>query len=342
MESNVGAIPADAQAAGWGFNLLIPPVAPGFCGAGLPYLHDLQLSRCGPPPIREDGVALPDVFDPQWVETIEQVINALVTTPMMAGWMGDQELKWGATADETGVNDRPGLLQVCLGLDPAYRAYHSAWEFVLARHGGELSHVAEAWGVTLSGRGAVRQMTRDETMFHGPAYQQDLEAFTAEFAERYFSAVRDATRLVNASRLLFSPTLLASTPEPVAAAARRHCDVAVVTQSDLPASAGPELLVHYNWSDAPIFPDTSIGESELEAMIREGRRHLVGAISRPNIVGYAWTPFRRGDLALDLPTAVGLLDDNGRENVVFSLPLSSINSAAGGIRAQALAPAASP
>ncbi len=336
MDCSIGVIPAEIQVAGWGFNLLLPPVDASFCGEDLPYLHDLQLSRCGPAGISEEGVALPDVFNPQWVEAVEQIANGVVATPWLAGWLGDSELKWGATPDEAAPSRRPSLLQVCLGLDPAYCAYHSTWEFVLARHGGELQRVASAWSVSLTSRGAVRQLTREEVVFTGEIYRQDLDAFTVEFAERYFTSIRDAPRQVNSGCLLFSPTLHARTPVAVVAAARRNCDASLVTQSGLEPTTGPEILIQQHWRDVAVDPDSSIGESELEALICEGRRSLVAAISRSSTLGYAWSPFRRGDLSIDLPTSVGLVDDNGRENGVYCLPLSSLNSAAIGIRSNAV------
>jgi len=41
---------------------------------------------------------------------------------------------------------RPSLLQICLSLEPSFPAYHAAWEFTLAAHGGELAAMARACG----------------------------------------------------------------------------------------------------------------------------------------------------------------------------------------------------
>lgn len=341
LDASVGSMPADAQVAQWGFNLMMPPVAESFCGGGLPYLHDLQLSRCGVPTIHEDGVRLPDVFDPTWDETVEQVLNARVPTPMLVGWLGDADLRWGRDeSNQTSAPalNRPGLLQVCLGLDPAYRAYHSAWEFVLARHGGERARVAEAWGVDLPSRGAVRQHTREERMFEAPAYQRDLAAFTTEFAQRYFSVLRDAARHVNRRCLLCSPPLSADTPAVVRRTAASTSDVVLATRPGLVGTETPEILLEHNWSKTRPVPDSSGGESALEAMMRQGREKLLSLLVQPSVIGYAWSPFRRGDLAVDEPFGVGLVDENGRENPVHTHPLAAINAAASTLRAHAATP----
>lgn len=337
LDASVGALPADAQVGQWGINLLLPPIAEGFCGTGLPYLRDMQLSRCGAPAIHEEGVYLPDVFDPVWAETIEQVFNAVVPTPMLAGWLGDSELRWGSllspNADSPAT--RPGLLQVCLGLDPAYRAYHSAWEFVLARHGGELEHVGKAWGIELSGRGAVRQCTRDERVFTSAAYGEDLTAFVAEFAQRYFNLVHDAARRVNAGCLLFSPLMNGSISDAVLSAAIAASDVILTTVPGSVGGEAPQIRVDYNWARSLPAAASLDGESVLEATLRTGRQDLTTILSRPEMIGYAWAPFRRGDLAIDDPFGVGLVDENGRENPVHTHPIAAINSASALIRSSA-------
>lgn len=337
LDASVGVLPADVQAEQWGMNILLPPIAVGFCGRGLPYVHDLQLSRCGAPAIREEGVTLPDVFDPAWAEMIEQVLNASPRTALLVGWIADRELNWGGgyARDETTLPGRPGLLQVCLGLDPAYRAYHAAWEFALARHGDDLAAVEEAWGIKISSRGAVRQYTRDEVVFNTPTHQRDLEAFTAEFALRYFTTVRDAAAKVNPGCLLFSPHVGGHTPSQVALAAAAGMDVVMVTQTDLVAGDVPQLVVDFGWRSTAPTANKALGESELEATIRTGREELTALIRRPEIIGYAWAPFRSGDLGVDDPLRVGLVDENGRENAVHTHPLAAINSAATTIRASA-------
>ncbi|MDB4473913.1 hypothetical protein N9023_02805 [Opitutaceae bacterium] len=338
LDANVGPLPADVQVEQWGINLLLPPVADGFCGTGLPYMHDLQVSRGGAPVIREEGVTLPDVFDPVWAEVIEQVFNAYQATPVLAGWTADSELSWGGgyeRSEELPPN-RPGLLQVCLGLDPAYRAYHAAWEFVLARHGDDLAQLEEAWGVKLPSRGAVRQYTREEVVFNSPAHHRDLEAFTSEFATRYFVTVRDAATKVNPSCLLFSPRIDGQTPAQVATVAGAAMDVVVVAQTGLVAAEVPQLLIDYNWAETEWPADAAQGESALEATIRGGREALTTLLQRPEIIGYAWAQYRGGDLVLDHPLSAGLVDENGRENPVHAFPLAAINAAAGSIRSSSL------
>ncbi|MCC5023217.1 MAG: hypothetical protein J6386_10725 [Candidatus Synoicihabitans palmerolidicus] len=76
---------------------------------------------------------------------------------------------------------RPGLLQVCLSLDPGYAAYHAAWEFVLATRTGGLVQLAADWGVRLPNKESLRQMTQEDEVLDSRAYRAELSRFTREF-----------------------------------------------------------------------------------------------------------------------------------------------------------------
>ena len=65
---------------------------------------------------------------------------------------------------------RPSLLQICLSLEPSFAAYHAAWEFVLALHGGRLDGLARAWGTPMSSKEVVREFTRAEKGFTSRGY----------------------------------------------------------------------------------------------------------------------------------------------------------------------------
>ena len=335
VDATVGLEPADSQVKRWGFNLLMPPTAPAFLRKGAAHVEDLALGHVGPALVREEGVLLPDVFDSSWVESVEQRINGVQPVAGLVGWTSDSEGRWGGWAEEAAPLTRPGLLQVCLGLDPAFRAYHSAWDFVLARHSGELAAVASDWGIRLSGRGAARQMTRDEQIMDTPGYRQDLVDFMREFAQRYFSSVRGAARQINPDCLLLSPLLSASTPPPVREMAARQCDLVLVDAPDLIETEAPQLWCVSDWMEPRAEVDPQSGEGCFERRLRQGRERIVGGLRHPRLVGYVWGRFRHGDLAVDDPFGAGLVDENGRGNDALVQPLSSINAVADQLRSSA-------
>jgi len=334
VDAAVGHEPADAQAKQWGFDLLVPPLADAFVQRGNRHLQELGLLRIGGGAIREEGVGLPDVFDPAWEEAVEQCLNGLRPSPGWGGWISDSELRWGGWPSAEKELTRPGLLQVCLSLDPTKRVYHSAWEFVLARHGGELSAVAHAWQLELNSRGNVRELTRRETVICSPGYQVDLADFTREFAQRYFNVWREAVAKINPACLLTSPVLGPHTPPPVREAAVAHCDLILTTVPGLAEGMTPELWLVSGWNASDLMSPLSLGESNLEAVLRNGRQSLSRGLQHPAVVGYVWDRFRGGDLAVDDPFATGLVDDSGRINSVLTQPLTALNFAALSIRCE--------
>jgi hypothetical protein len=332
VDATVGTEAADHQVNRWGFNLMMPPTAPAFLHKATASTMDLALIATGPAAVREESVRLPDVFDSNWIAFVEQRINGVEPIPGLLGWSSDCELGWGGWAEADAPLTRPGLLQICLGLDPAYRAYHSAWEFVLARHRGELSVVATDWGVALPGRGAARQMTRDEQIIDSPGYRADLGDFIAEFAQRYFSAVHRAAREINPDCLLLSPVLTSTTPPAVREIAARQCDLLQVDNLGLVTADVPQLWCLSGWAAAEPAADPLTGESAYERRIRTGREQLVTALRDPRVVGYCWGKFRGGDLAVTDPFDAGLVDENGRCNDALVQPLHAINSVAVALR----------
>lgn len=332
VDATVGTEAADHQVRRWGFNLFLPPTAPAFRRKGAHYVLDLNLNQSGVPVVREEGVWLPDVFHSGWAETVEQRINGVEPVAGLVGWQCDQALRWGGWPEGDEPLARASLLQVCLGLDPAFRAYHSAWDFVLARHRGELQQVGEFWGVALSGRGAIRQITRAERVLDSSGFRRDSRDFIKEYAQRYFSVIGDAARKINPDCLLLSPLLSSAVPGTVREIAASYCDMVQVDTPGLVESSGPRLWCLPAWPAAADGVDVDTGEGAYERRIRLGREALVAGLRDPRVVGYAWTRFRQGDLMGGDPFDAGLVDENGRPNACLIEPLRSINAVAGQLR----------
>ena len=78
-------------------------------------------------PLNLGGVRLPDVFNADWPrqarERAGQVCEPLAENRQLIGWLSDDNPDWPPIA----ATDRPGLLQICLSLEPGLAAYHAAW-----------------------------------------------------------------------------------------------------------------------------------------------------------------------------------------------------------------------
>ncbi len=324
-----------------GFNLLVPPVAEAFCRNGAAHLGELKLRQAGDRIIRLAGVQLPDVFDPRWAEAVTTRVRAAVSAPGLAGWLTDDELRWGAATAQSDVPlARPGLLQVFLSLDPDYSAYHSAWEFVFATRGGGLAQLSRDWNVSLPNKESLRQLTREDGVIDSPAYRADLERFQREVAQRYHRTTITAVREADPGRLVFAAPIGPGTPAAVREAAATHGDAVLVTARGSGGGNAPEVWWQANpWAD---FDPTAAGRDEppgvtaVERALRRIRETWTAAHRDPQCVGVTWGPHGGGDLAVDDPLACGLFDANGRRNPVWAPALAALHATAAAVRARGI------
>jgi hypothetical protein len=153
--------------------------------------------------IHLQGVHLPDVFDPGWAQACAacapEACRPGLGDARLVGWLPDPDLQWRQSA--RGLPS-PALLQVCLSLEPRFAAYHAAWEFVLAAHGGDLAAVATAWATPLPNRESLRQLTHADHVLPGAGFRHDDDRFTREFARLYFAAVAAAIRAQDPAHLV--------------------------------------------------------------------------------------------------------------------------------------------
>jgi hypothetical protein len=284
------------QAADWGLNTLVmdgglpPPRWSGYWMAAVSFRPAAEAM------IRLQGVQLPDVFDPGWTRACHERAAAVchpgLADPRLIGWLPDAGLQWARTA--VGL-PRPTLLQICLSLEPRFAAYHAAWEFVLAAHGGDLATVATAWGAGLPNKESLRLLTHDDHALDSAGYRRDDARFTREFARLYFLAVTAAIRAQDPAHLIIGGQPLGG-PAAVGEGAAPLVDLlavepaADISRTQLDAwsrdAAYPIFLVGYSWSGAEL--EASPGRTPLESMLARGRAALGAVITHPAAVGYAW------------------------------------------------------
>ncbi len=318
-----------ARLRAWGFNALGPGAAAPLRDEGLPFVADVGFGAAGPV-IHFAGARLPDVFDPAWPQAAVARAGA-VCLPLagrsdLIGWLADDQPGWA----QPGPAGRPALLQVCLSLEPAFAAYHAAWEFVLAPHGGRLEGLARAWSRPLANKEVVRELTRTEQGLATRGYLRDDARWTREYARRYFTLTAAAIRAHDPNHLILGGRFGGR----VGAAVLAECvypavDAAWIDLDDLPAApAGPVVAGEFTWVDG--HPAAAPGSRRLaglttvERMLRRGRASLQKLARHPAVIGYAWSRWRDG-AGEQPPFASGLVHDNDAEAREHTELLADLN-----------------
>ncbi|HYP16117.1 MAG TPA: hypothetical protein VEQ65_02820, partial [Opitutus sp.] len=310
-----------ARLRGWGFNTVVVPAADASAWDGGVVAVAAANFCDAASVIRAPGVRLPDVFEPGWSDRAHEHAASccapLREHPAVLGWLFDEELSWGVHAGA----GRPTLLQVCLSLEPNFAAYHAAWEFVLAPHGGKLASLAKAWSQPMANREGVRELTRNEQALASRGYLRDNLRWTREFAGRYFKLTSDAIRAHDPNHLLLGAPGAAESGEIEATGAATRVtafapvDVMWASWNDVPASApGPVFAADFTWAAETFFQPSgrSRGLTSVERMLRKGRVALQRLVGHPAVVGYSW-PRWRDHPGEQPPFASGLVHVNGAE-----------------------------
>jgi hypothetical protein len=289
-----------ARLRAWGFNTLGCGSDRLYLEEGLAFMPVVDFCR-GEGLIPCNGGRLPDVFDPAWparaLARTGEVCAPMADTRELLGWFTDEKPAW--TRPVTSQN--PGLLQQCLSLEPIHPAYHAAWEFALALHGGRWEMLTKAWGVALANKGALRELTRSEQGIITRGYLRDEARWLQEYTRRYFTTTAAAIRAQDPHHLVLG----CRWGGPVTAAMRASdmapaVDVRVLDHTELAAEpAGvtrPVLLADFNWARAEFYHEPEGRRphrlTAVERMLRRGRLVLGRAVAHPAVIGYGWSDWR--------------------------------------------------
>jgi agarase len=307
----------------WHFNTLGAWSEAARGDAGMYFSEALEFARCGPA-IHRAGAWLPDVFDPAWREAVEAQARArcgpLRACRELIGYFTDDALGW-AQPDQTG---RPSLLQICLSLEPSQRAYHAAWEFVLATRRGDLAELAREWETELPNKETLRQLTHKERALTSDGYRRDQRLFAREFARRYFATAAAAIRAHDPDHLILG-CRFAGAPGEVILSECAYPNVDVLSARPLGeawekipqtapgARAMPVLLVEAAWMTEAFLRKPATREprgfTTVERMLKRGRAAFERVCAQRAVVGYEWNawadteddapPFGRGLVHVD-------------------------------------------
>jgi hypothetical protein len=373
-----GAIVHDSAARlrGWGFNA----VGVGGDGTGGQdgFAFMAAVDFCAAAPVvTGPALRLPDVFDPRWPAVAQQhaatVCAPLLGNKNLIGWVMDDGPAWaqptpGHAQNSTtavsahapaagqlpgeGVRGWPSLLQLCLSLEPNFAAYHAAWEFALALHGGRLDALARSWGVKLPNKEVVREMTRAELGIATRGYLRDEARWTREFARRYFTTTAAAVRAADPNHLLLGCRFIGlAGPHVLAECVYPAVDIAMPDWRELPAfsahsgqaspganNASPVIAAGVCWTGNEFLKLPTAARvlrlTSVEWMLRRGRTALERAARHPAVVGYVWAQWQ-DEPGEQPPFARGLVHVNGAEAREHTELLTEFNRRADALRRSA-------
>ncbi len=334
-----------ARGRSWGVNTATVPWNADVGAGQLMAMVDADFGAAGAAVIRSHGVRLPDVFDGGWSAACETR-----TAEIGRRWAGRAEVVGVFTDDALGWGEpragRPSLLQVCLSLEPRFAAYHSAWEFVLAQHGGDFGVLTRAWGVDWVNREGVRRRTVADEALASAGYLRDQDRFAREFARRYFTTTAEALRrhdpdhLVLGCRFAQPPgaAVLAECGYPRVDVVSWRCGAeewAAGARGYLKTDTNPQLLTGFVLGEerARAVPvEGRGGPTRLERRLRDGRRALMAACEHPGVVGYEWARWADGEDDQP-PFGKGLVHVDGREALENTELVAQVNARAERLRA---------
>jgi hypothetical protein len=324
----------------WGFNALGVTADDPEVGGGLPYLGCVDF--CGAAALLSGPrLRLPDVFAPEWPRLAAsralERCEPEAASPFLAGWVTDDGLGWAQP--ETSWSG-PTLFQLCLSLEPSFAAYHAAWEFALALHGGRMDALARAWAVAVPNKESLRELTRTGRGIATRGYLKDEAQWTREFARRYFAAAANAVRAVDSSHLLFGPRHAGvAGPVVLAEASYPLVDVALIPWQELATlvrpGLQPVLADGVSWSDAAFRAPGGARErglTSVERMLRRARLALTRLALHPSVVGYAWAQWQDAPSERP-PFGSGLVHGDGFEALEQTELLAEFNRRLAQVRA---------
>jgi hypothetical protein len=301
---------------------------------------------------------LPDVFDPAWRTAYEnrcrETCAPLAASKDLIGYYVDNEGGWytarrdfvwgqdnGPMIDRNVLGMEPLLLQIFLAADPKHPGHQAAWDWVLARHGGDVAAVARAWGADFASPAQLREQTARQLVFASRGYREDHEAFAAHYTRTYFRFTAEAIRRYDPNHLLLGPRF-GGTPgdEVLRAIDRRHVDVLSWNcynfgfrrrcEEMYAATGMPQLDGEYSWVSGGFLDWDKFqahgrcSDEEMDMCRQRGQAVLEEAVTHPALVGYTWYKFCWNAVDPDQP-GYGLIDENGTENRFTSNLLRKVN-----------------
>ena len=328
-----------------GFNALGEWATPIYYNRGWPYTVLIHVRQ-----VRKESNLTPkhpDIFCPLWEKAYDarcrELCTPLADKKDLVGYFVDNEGGWaqarrdfvwgqdaGPLVDRNVLGKEPLLLQMFLTADPQRPAHKAAWDWVLARHGGNVKQLASDWGADFDSPAKLRELHDKGLALASKAFGVDQDAFTTYFVQEYYRKTAEAIRRHDPNHLLLGCRYGGPPGEVVMKSYdRRHVDVVSFNnyRTNFKERADeyykhtqmPMLNGEFSWASGG-FVDwnklqarKSFGEEERETCRRKGTTALEEAFTHPGLVGYTWYKFCYRFPSPDDPT-YGLIDPSGQRS----------------------------
>ncbi len=232
-----------------------------------------------------------DVFDPDFTARAKAAfasIKEAADDPWCVGVYVDNELAWG---------DTTGLALGTLKSPPEQAAKQEMLKDLKAKY-GDIAKLNTAWGTTHASWEALAASTMAPDKAKA---KDDLEAFTARIADRYFAVVKAELKAV-APKLLYLGCRFAWANPLAVAAAVKHCDVVSynlyrtsVAEFRLPVDADVPLIIgefHFGALDRGMFHAGLVKARSQAHRAQMYHAYVEGALRHAQFVGTHWFQYR--------------------------------------------------
>lgn len=244
----------------------------------------------------------PDVFDPAWQrntrERLRRGAEATARDPWLIGYFVDNEMSWG---------DEASLGIGALRSSAAQAAKRALIADLEARY-GKIAILNEAWGTAHASWDALAE-SRDAP--DRERAREDLAAFYAKAADRYFAAVEEALEEAAPDALYLGCRFAWANPLAIRAAAK-HCDVLSFNvyrralELNLPEGVDRPAIIgefHFGALDRGMFHTGLVPVRDQDERARAYREYVEACLAHPAIVGCHWFQYQ------DEPTTGRVYDE---------------------------------
>lgn len=329
------------QLKAWGFNNLGYD-GPASLESEFPYFAAITTAavekhRSDPKPGSRNSYSFPDVFDPEWVQSLDRLMAQGCSrhrdNPNLVGYFWTDTPTWDLirTRALRGTDWVSEIRRLPAGA-PGRQRYAG---FLAGRYQGRLADLNSFYGLNLEGMDALASEDLSRVAIGRHAVRADDEAFLAVIAQAYYSAVGQAQRKHDPSHLVFGDRYLAGdAPASVLKAAAPYIDAVAVQPGDRytelypPSTVYPEEEIErmHRLTGKPVLicdhaisfpvpgnPDTIFEQAPDEAAAaRATSEFLRRAMSKPYVIGYLRCQYIDRPAAFGRGLRQGLVDVNGR------------------------------
>ena len=166
---------------------------------------------------------MPDAFDERFAPGVDAAVAQQAApwrdNAWVVGYFHDNELPWAGW----GPGGELLLAEQALKLDRTWAAKRELVRMLQGKYGA-IADLNAAWGVALASWDGLYDTPPTNAAQLGEAAREDLAAWLAAFADRYFGTTADALRRHDPNHLYLGCRFAAKSMPSVLAAAR-HCDV---------------------------------------------------------------------------------------------------------------------